>query len=57
MKSILQDKLLLVNTGVLGLTMTNVEMALKVVLLVLTIILTTIKIYKYLTNADTDTKK
>jgi len=59
MKSIFTEKLLFLNAGVLTLSFTNIEMVLKLVLLLVSIILSVIRIYKYLkvdTNADTDTK-
>ena len=59
MKSIFTEKLLFLNAGVLTLSFTNIEMVLKLVLLVVSIILSVIRIYKYLkvdTNADTETK-
>ena len=55
MKSILSEKLLFLNAGVLTLSFTNIEMVLKIVLLVVSIILSVIRIYKYV-KKDADTK-
>ena len=58
MKELLQEKLLLINPVVLGISFMNIEDGLRIVLLLLTITLSAIKIYeKFKGNADTDTKK
>lgn len=55
MKELFRDPLLMINTGVLTLSMTNVELGLKIILLVLTIILTTQKIIKYFNDKNANT--
>lgn len=58
MKELLQEKLLLINPVILGISFMNIENGLRILLLLLTIVLSAIKIYeKIKNNADTDTKK
>jgi len=52
---ITQDKLILTNGAVLGVSLTNIEMILKIILLSASIIWTIIKVYKELKNKK-DTK-
>ena len=47
---ITQDKLILTNGAVLGVSLTNIEMILKIVLLTASIVWTIIKVYKELKN-------
>jgi hypothetical protein len=52
---ITQDKLILTNGAVLGVSLTNIEMILKIILLSASIIWTIIKVYKEVKNKR-DTK-
>ena len=52
---ITQDKLILTNGAVLGVSLTNIEMILKIILLSASIIWTIIKVYKEVKNKK-DTK-
>lgn len=47
---ITQDKLILTNGAVLGVSLTNIEMILKILLLTASIVWTFIKVYKELKN-------
>lgn len=53
---ITQDKLILTNGAVLGLSLTNIEMILKIILLLTSIIWTGIKVYNELKKKQDERK-
>jgi hypothetical protein len=53
---ITQDKLILTNGAVLGLSLTNIEMILKIILLTTSIIWTGIKVYNELKKKHNERK-
>lgn len=53
---ITQDKLILTNGAVLGLSLTNIEMILKIILLLTSIIWTGIKVYNELKKKKDERK-
>jgi len=53
---ITQDKLILTNGAVLGLSLTNIEMILKIILLTTSIIWTGIKVYNELKKKQDERK-
>ena len=48
MKTIITDRLLMINAGVFTLSLTNIEYTLKILLILISIVYTAIKIYKEL---------